>query len=218
MSLCLFLSDGVIVPFLTLIIIGVISEYHLKRKELDIIVVGKTGAGKSTLINTIVGEDINEVCETPLACNRVNVLNKVNKHWSYITKLMLTTLDTVGLDDVRFTSNDLILQVIKDDLTKLKNPKLIYLINFGKITQSDVDAMSDVKNKLLVKGMKVVIAVNKTPDLSEIELGQYIGILLKTWDDCYVDTTTRARVVLLRNSRWFNGKNDNVNELIKELL
>ena len=107
----------------------------VEQKPVNILLAGRTGAGKSSLINTLFQADLAEVDVLP-STDRIQ-----NYHWQTQTGETLTLLDTPGYEQVnRADLRELVLDYASNaDLLLLVTPAL------DPALQMDVDFLKDMK-------------------------------------------------------------------------
>jgi len=107
----------------------------VEQKPVNILLAGRTGAGKSSLINTLFQADLAEVDVLP-STDRIQ-----NYHWQTQTGETLTLLDTPGYEQVnRADLRELVLDYASNaDLLLLVTPAL------DPALQMDVDFLKDIK-------------------------------------------------------------------------
>ena len=94
---------------------------HTDVRERCIVVLGKTGAGKSTVANMLVGCDPMSpestrfiVSEKILASVTRDVTSAKSEFWRNNTKYVVTVIDTVGLFDNKAAGNDDVIEKIEE--------------------------------------------------------------------------------------------------------
>ena len=128
----------------------------VEQKPINLLLVGRTGAGKSSLINTLFQADKAEVDVLP-STDRIQ-----NYHWQTESGEILTLWDTPGYEQVN--REDLREQVIEyannADLLLLVTPAL------DPALQMDVDFLKDVKKE--VEGLPAIAIVTQVDRLRPI--------------------------------------------------
>ena len=129
---------------------------EVEQKPINLLLVGRTGAGKSSLINTLFQADKAEVDVLP-STDRIQ-----NYHWQTESGEILTLWDTPGYEQVN--REDLREQVIEyannADLLLLVTPAL------DPALQMDVDFLKDVKKE--VEGLPAIAIVTQVDRLRPI--------------------------------------------------
>ena len=132
----------------------------VEQKPVNIILAGRTGAGKSSLINTLFQADRAEVDVLP-STDRIQ-----NYHWQTQTEDTLTLLDTPGYEQVnRADLRELVLDyATKADLLLLVTPAL------DPALQMDVDFLKDMKAEVAdLPAIAIVTQVDRLRPIREWE-------------------------------------------------
>jgi predicted GTPase len=132
----------------------------VEQKPVNIILAGRTGAGKSSLINTLFQADRAEVDVLP-STDRIQ-----NYHWQTQTGDTLTLLDTPGYEQVnRADLRELVLDyATKADLLLLVTPAL------DPALQMDVDFLKDMKAEVAdLPAISIVTQVDRLRPMREWE-------------------------------------------------
>lgn len=128
----------------------------VEQKPVNILLVGRTGAGKSSLINTLFGTEQAQVDVLP-STEQID-----NYHWQTQTGSTLTLWDTPGYEQInRADLRELVLDYATNaDLLLLANPAL------DPSLQMDVDFLQDLKAK--VADLPVITVVTQVDRLRPV--------------------------------------------------
>ncbi len=130
----------------------------VEQKPVNILLVGRTGAGKSSLINTLFNSERAEVDVLP-STDRIQ-----SYHWQFSTGESLTLWDTPGYEQVN--RPDLRAQVL--DYAKTTDLLLIVTPALDPALQMDVDFLEELKTEIgEIAALAVVTQVDRLRPLRE---------------------------------------------------
>ena len=88
------LGDLSLAPLIGPEIIDILTKWTEKSKSISILIAGKTGTGKSTLINAILGKEVVKVGKTLMP-----ETTKVSVHMQKVEDITVKIYDSPGLQD-----------------------------------------------------------------------------------------------------------------------
>ena len=131
---------------------------HTDVRERCVVVLGKSGAGKSTVANMLVGYDPMSP-ESPQFSVSKKVFASVTREvkdakyefWRNNTKYALTVIDTVGLFDTEAAGNDDILEKIEEYFRNhiIGVNLILFVLKKGRFTQEESKVFSFIRSKFV---------------------------------------------------------------------
>jgi len=157
-------------------IIKTINEKIKNLKHLNVIIVGKTGVGKSTLINSVFRENL---AETGIGKPITNEITAISK-----TDFPLTIYDTPGFDLGAHKQEDLLKEItalIQQGVSTHDINKMIhcmwYCINTSssRVEQEELDWISNFAKENKITGVPIIVILTQAvPKKDAIAMKNYI--------------------------------------------
>ncbi len=139
-----------------------------KQKSLFISIIGEPNAGKSTLLNSIIGQKISIVTHK-VQTTRENIKGILN-----INDTQLVFIDTPGVFDPKKPLEKFI---VKNAFKGLEEGSVTALIIDGKRGLSPFIKEKILHNPALLKNRKLVVLINKVDEVSQEQLFRLTGQL-----------------------------------------
>ena len=119
----------------------------LKVNKRNVIVIGVTGCGKSTICNKIIGEESFNVVEGFMT--GTNEIKSETRQVNYEdTKLNITIIDTVGISDPRRSSTNTV-NKIQQKVKEMGGLNLVlFVIRYSRLTDSEATALKIIEENL----------------------------------------------------------------------
>jgi GTPase SAR1 family protein len=205
------------------------SENNLERRS--IIVVGKTGVGKSTICNKIIGRNVFqgssviESCTKRVESNVSKVKFLQNRNSQSIFELKV--FDTPGFDDSRGRSEQFLNEIA---LTILKEPLnlIILIVEYGKFSTSarnNIEVLRECLNDFSQSSLMIII--NDVPLERILEKKRSEGEEVRDREKVLEETFEKYSKALgcsfkyqffLQNHDYFDDINDETYNAIKEVI